>query len=81
MFGLILCMYEIETLLDQVSSVCGISNRLDEIHAKSPLIIGRIEKWSLTLLEFTLVYFPHKSVKGQALANLRADHPSLQIQP
>ena len=34
MFGLILCMYEIETLLDQVSSVCGLSNRLDEIHAK-----------------------------------------------
>ena len=35
MFGLILCMYKIETLLDQVSSVCGLSNRLDEIHAKS----------------------------------------------
>ena len=34
MFGLILCMYEIETLLDQVSSVSGLSNRLDEIHAK-----------------------------------------------
>ena len=35
MFGLILCMYEIETLLDQDSSVCVLSNRLDEIHAKS----------------------------------------------
>ena len=34
MFGPILCMYEIETLLDQVSSVCGLPNRLDEIHAK-----------------------------------------------
>ena len=30
MFGLILCMYEIETLLDQISSVCGLSNQLDE---------------------------------------------------
>ena len=37
MFGFILCMYEIETLLDQVSSVCGLLNRLDEIHAKSTL--------------------------------------------
>ena len=37
MFGLILCMYEIETLLDQVSSVCGLLNRLDEIHAKQTL--------------------------------------------
>ena len=37
MLGLILCMYEIETLLDQVSSVCGPSNQLDEIHAKLTL--------------------------------------------
>ena len=37
MFSLILCMYEIEALLDQVSSVCGLSNRFDEIHAKLTL--------------------------------------------
>ena len=37
MFGLILCMYEIETLLDQDSSVCGLPNLLDEIHAKLTL--------------------------------------------
>ena len=46
-----------------------------------PLIIGRIGKWSLALSEFTLVYFPQKSVKGQALANFMANHPSLEIQP
>ena len=28
-----------------------------------------------------MVYFPHKSIKGQALANFLADHPSLKIQP
>ena len=44
-----------------------------------PLIIRRIGKWSLTLLEFTLVYFPHKSVKLQALPYFLADHPSLEI--
>ena len=44
------------------------------------LITRRIGKWSLALSEFTLVYFPHKSVKGQALANFLADHPSLEIQ-
>ena len=37
MFSLILCMYEIKTLLNEVSSVCGLPNRLDEIHAKSTL--------------------------------------------
>ena len=46
-----------------------------------PLIIGRIGKWSLALSEFTLDYFPHKSVKGQALANFLVDHPSLEIKP
>ena len=46
-----------------------------------PLIIGRIGKWSLSLPEFTLVYFPYKSVKGQALANFLVDYPSLEIQP
>ena len=43
------------------------------------LITGRIGKWSLALLEFTLVYFPHKSIKGQALADFLVDHPSLEI--
>ena len=28
-----------------------------------------------------MVYFPHKSVKGQALANFLVDHPSLEIKP
>ena len=42
-----------------------------------PLITGRIGKWSLTLSGFALVYFPQKSVKGQALANFLVDHPSL----
>ena len=43
------------------------------------LIIGRIGKWSIAFSEFTFVYFPHKSVKGQALADFLANHPSLQI--
>ena len=43
------------------------------------LIIGKIGKWSLALSEFTLVYFPHKSVKGQALTDFLVDHPSLEI--
>ena len=46
-----------------------------------PLITRRIRKWSLALSEFTLDYFPHKSVKGQALANFLAGHPSLEIKP
>ena len=44
-----------------------------------PLIIGRIGKWSFALLEFTLVYFSQKSIKGQALADFLTDHPSLEI--
>ena len=37
MFGPIFCMYKIETLLDEVSSICGLLNLLGEIHAKSTL--------------------------------------------
>ena len=46
-----------------------------------PLITRRIGKWSLVLSEFTLVHFPQKSTKEQALANFMVDHPSLEIQP
>ena len=44
-----------------------------------PLIMGRIGKLSLALSEFTLVYFPHKLVKGQALTDFLTDHHSLEI--
>ena len=44
-----------------------------------PLIAGRIGKWTLSLLEFTLVYFPQKSIKVQTLADFIVDHPSLEI--
>ena len=44
-----------------------------------PLIIERICKWSLALSEFSLVYFPQKSIKGQALVDFLADHPSFEI--
>ena len=46
-----------------------------------PLITGRIRKWSLALSEFTLVYFPRKSINGQASANFLVDHPLVEIQP
>ena len=46
-----------------------------------PLITGQIGKWPLALSEFTLVYFPQKLVKGQALANFLVDHHSLEIKP
>ena len=45
-----------------------------------PLIMERIGKWSLALLEFTLVYFPQKLVKGQALTNFLVVHPCLEIE-
>ena len=40
MFGPILCMYKIETVLDQVSSVCGLPNQFDKIHDKLTLNHG-----------------------------------------
>ena len=41
-----------------------------------PVLLGKIGKWLLSLIEFSLIYHPQKSVKGQALANFLADHPT-----
>ena len=46
-----------------------------------PILKGRIDKWSLALMEFSIQFKPQKAVKGQALANFLADHPSVPIQP
>ena len=44
-----------------------------------PVISGRIGKWPLAFAEFTLIYFPQKTMKGQALADFLVDHTSLKI--
>ncbi|KAK2990923.1 hypothetical protein RJ640_021898 [Escallonia rubra] len=35
-----------------------------------------MKNWVLALIEYSLTYIPHKAVKGQALADFLADHPS-----
>ncbi|XP_070668917.1 uncharacterized protein [Malus domestica] len=40
------------------------------------IVNGRIDKWMLALFEFSLQYVPQKAVKGQALADFLAHHPS-----
>ncbi|XP_059631449.1 uncharacterized protein LOC132274230 [Cornus florida] len=44
-----------------------------------PLITGRIGKWPLALMEFSYKYIPQKAVKGRAVAEFLADHPSTKI--
>jgi hypothetical protein len=39
-----------------------------------PILSGKLGKWSLSLVEFNLVYVPQKVVKGQALVDFLADH-------
>ncbi|KAM2916749.1 hypothetical protein FF1_045626 [Malus domestica] len=41
-----------------------------------PIVKGRIGKWTIALSEFSLQYVPQKAVKGQALADFLAQHPS-----
>ncbi|XP_073304600.1 uncharacterized protein [Primulina huaijiensis] len=42
-----------------------------------PILSGWIGKWSLALAKFTLIYYPQKLVKGQAIDDFLADHSSL----
>ncbi|XP_059669137.1 uncharacterized protein LOC132314276 [Cornus florida] len=44
------------------------------------LITGRIGKWALALMEFNLAYVPQKAIKGRALADFLANHPSPEIE-
>ncbi|XP_024195658.1 uncharacterized protein LOC112198783 [Rosa chinensis] len=44
-----------------------------------PILRGRIGKWVLALSEFSLQYVPQKAVKGQAIADFLAHHPTLDI--
>ncbi|XP_073314742.1 uncharacterized protein [Primulina huaijiensis] len=44
-----------------------------------PILTGRIRKWSLALAEFTLIYCPQKSMKGQAVAYFPADYPMVDV--
>ena len=44
-----------------------------------PLLTRRIDKWYLVLSKIILIYFTHKSIKGQTLANCLANHHSLYI--
>ncbi|XP_059658828.1 uncharacterized protein LOC132305167 [Cornus florida] len=45
-----------------------------------PLITGQIGKWALALMEFNFAYVPQKAIKGRALADFLADHPSPEIE-
>jgi hypothetical protein len=44
-----------------------------------PILSGKLGKWSLSLVEFNLVYVPQKVVKGQALVDFLADHPCIDV--
>ncbi|KAI5313180.1 hypothetical protein L3X38_042354 [Prunus dulcis] len=44
-----------------------------------PMLRGRIGKWTLALTEFAFRYVPQKAVKGQAVADLLADHPGEEM--
>ncbi|KAI5316648.1 hypothetical protein L3X38_036355 [Prunus dulcis] len=41
-----------------------------------PVLSGRIAKWSLLLSKFEIKFVPQKAIKGQALADFLAAHPT-----
>jgi len=40
-----------------------------------PILNGRVSKWSLSLVNFDLIYISKKLVKRKALAKFLVDHP------
>ena len=41
-----------------------------------PIVKGRIGKWTMALSGFSLQYVPQRALKGQALVDFLAQHPS-----
>ena len=44
-----------------------------------PMIHGRIGKWILALIEFSLQYVPTKAIKGQVLVDFLTKHLGVEI--
>ena len=54
----------------------SVTQVIAQIDVTRPIVKGRIGKWTMPLSEFSLQYVPQKAVKGQALADFLARHPS-----
>jgi len=66
-----LCHYMLPSVVQIISKTDHIKYMLTR-----PIIRGRIGKWTMALSEFTFQYVAQKSVKGQALADFLAHHPT-----
>jgi len=75
---LCLCLYFSCTKLKQYIKVVDVYvySHFDIIKymLSKPILHTRVGKWALALTEYSLTYQPLKSVKGQIVANLIADH-------
>lgn len=49
-------------------------NLIKYMDSKS-IMRGKINKWTISLLEFSLHYVPQKAMKGQVLVDFLVDHP------
>lgn len=45
-----------------------------------PFLKSRLGKWALAFSEFALQYVPQKAVRGQALADFLASHPTINVE-
>ncbi|CAL8087444.1 unnamed protein product [Prunus armeniaca] len=67
-------LVEAEQNYAPIKKVCLALSAL--IFNSKPVLSGRIAKWSLLLSEFEIKCVPQKAIKGQALADFLAAHPT-----
>ena len=47
---------------------------------EKPALTGKIARWQVLLSEFDILFVARKAIKGQAIADYLADHPSEQLE-
>lgn len=75
---LCLCLYFLSTKLKHYTNLVDVYvySHFDVIkHMLSkPILHSRIWKWALTLIEYSLTYYPLKAIKGQIVTKFIVDH-------
>ena len=73
--ALVFSIQKMRHYLGQTINVISKVNPLRLLMTKPSSLNGRLTKWAILLSQYEMHFLPQKAVKGQAVADLLAEHP------